>query len=197
MPADDPNNKLSSAEAAETAKRRQQAGVEVLKMFEPHVPTTFESHPETILYAGAWLAGTSLYRSFGYQHDVAPGTFVLSEKANKEWPVLMNTFVFLLDRFGIKINPGELDFKIPSERQSKRTILQVQEKLQEPYNAIMQKYGFDYRDGAITGVFVCSILFRFHCEMNKQLDRKLAAAIVAMGFQEGAKTCPMPLKSES
>ena len=178
----------------EIAKRRQQAVVEVLRLFEQHFQTTLESHPETVLYAAAWLAGTSLYRSLGYEQSIAPGTVVLSEKANQQWPKLMNVFVFILGHDGINITPGDLDYRIPTKNQPRKTILQIQEVFQDQYNEIMRKHGFGYFEGAVTGAAVCVFAFKFHCILNKQLDQKLAAAIVAMGFIEGTKTTPIPLK---
>ncbi len=184
---------MTQEEAAELAKRRQQALVEVMRLFDRHYPTTFASHPETNLYAGAWLAGTCLYRSFGYTEATAPGVVVLSEKANQGWPKLMNLFVFILGRESIKVDPAQLDFKIPPEHRSRLTILQVQEAMQDDFMAVMRKYGFDDAGAALTGVYVCTILYKVHCIRNQHLEPNQAAAIIAMGFQEGAKTSPLPL----
>lgn len=184
------------ADSVEIMKRRQQAAIEVLGIFQENFPTTFESHPASVLFAGSWLAGTSLYRSLGYDHNAVPGTIILSEKANEEWPKLGNLYLHVIRQDGVRLDPKELVLNIPQEYKSKKDILKIQELFQEPYNAIMRKHGFNYLEGAQVGVFVCAILTKFHCVTHKDLELKLAAGIVSMGFVEGAKTCPFPLKPE-
>lgn len=181
-------------DAVEVMKKRQQASIEVLGIFQKHLPTTFESHPASVLYAAAWLTGTSLYRSFNYTHDAKPGTVILSDKANEEWPKLANLYMHVIEKDGIKLQPKDLITDIPVEYKAKKDILQIQEMFQDSYNQIMKKYGFGYLEGAQVGVFICAILTRFHCVSNKDLDPNLAAGIVSMGFVEGVKTCPIPLK---
>lgn len=182
-------------DSIETMKRRQQAAVEVLGIFQENFPTTFESHPASVLYAGSWLAGTSLYRSLGYDHNAAPGTVILSDKVNEEWPKLGNLYLHVIQQDGINLNPQELVLEIPQEYKSKKDILKIQELFQDSYNDIMRKYGFNYEEGAQVGVFICAILTKFHCLVHKDLEPKLAAGIVSMGFVEGAKICPFPLKA--
>jgi hypothetical protein len=184
-----------SNDSVEVMKKRQQAAIEVLGIFQEHLPTTFESHPASVLYAGAWLAGTSLYRTFGYTHNADPGTVILSDIANEEWPKLANLYMYIIQKDGIKLNPEDLIIDIPIEHKPKKDILQIQELFQEQYNQIMKKYGFDFLEGAQVGAFICGILTNFHCIANKDLEPRLAAGIVSMGFVEGAKTNPIPLKS--
>jgi len=69
-----------SDKAFEIAKRRQAAATAVLKLFEEQYQTTLGSHVGTVLYAAAWLAGTSLYRSLGYKQEFEPGVVVLSDE---------------------------------------------------------------------------------------------------------------------
>jgi len=190
--------KKSSGDAVETMKRRQQAAIEVLGILQEHFKTTFESHPASVLYAGAWLAGTSLFRSFGYTQNVAPGTVILSDKANDEWPKLMNLYLYaVIEKSRIKLNPKDMIIDIPQEYKPKKAILKIQELFQDSYNQIMRKYGFDYLEGAQVGAFICAIATETHCVHKKDLDPKLAAGIVSMGFVEGAKTSPVPLNSRS
>ena len=107
-----------SDKAFEIAKRRQAAAAEVLKLLEEQYPTTLGSHVGTVLYAAAWLAGTSLYRSLGYKQELEPGVVVLSEEANQQIPALMKVFMFLLDKDGVKLKPDDFVGKIPPELQS-------------------------------------------------------------------------------
>ena len=110
---------------------------------------------------------------------------------------LTNLYLHVIQQDGIKLDPKELILDIPQEYKSKKDILKIQELFQDSYNETMKKYGFNYVEGAQVGVFVCAILTKFHCLNHKDLESKLAAGIVSMGFVEGAKTCPFPLKSAS
>lgn len=181
------------ARALEMAKRRQDAAKEVLALLERHFAGSSSTHPETVLFAASWLAGTSLFRSLELGKDTQAGVLVLSEKVNQEWPKLMRTFVYLVDKFGIKVKPDEATFKIEPEHQSQQSLRQIQEELQTPYNAIMTAHGFDYAEGAKTGAVLCALLVKAYCSTHKLLEPGLAAGIVAMGFVEGAKTAPAPL----
>ena len=181
------------AQALELAKRRQDAANEVLALLERHFATS-APHPQSVLYAASWLAGTSLFRALRLGEALQPGVVVLSEKVNEEWPKLMRTFVYLVEKFGIKVKPDEATFKIEPEHQSHESLRRIQEELQVPYNAIMTEHGFDYADGAKTGAVACALLVKGYCATHKVLEPGLAAGIVAMGFVEGAKTAPAPLE---
>lgn len=149
--------------------------------------------PETVLFAASWLAGTSLYRSLGIEAQLEPGTVVLSEKANEEWPKLMRTFLYLLPKFGVLVNEADAATEISTEHRSQQDLLTIQNALQKPYNEIMQRHGFDFAEGAKTGAVLCALLLKAYCATTQRLQPGLAASIVAMGFIEGAKTSPAPL----
>ena len=71
-----------SEKAYEIARRRRAAAQELVTMLEDEYETWFESSAASLLRACAWLAGTSLYRSFGFDRKIEPGSPVLSDKAN-------------------------------------------------------------------------------------------------------------------
>jgi hypothetical protein len=185
-----------SDKAFEIAKRRQTAAADVMKLFEEHYATTLESHTGTVLHAAAWLAGTSLYRSLGYQEEMEPGVVVLSEEANQQIPAVMKVFLFLLDKEGVKLGTDGFIAKIPEELRPRKTLLQIQEQFQDRYNAIMKGQGFDYREGAKTGAVVCALLVKLYSLRRKELDANLAASIVSLAIVEGAKTAPAALKGK-
>ncbi len=183
-----------SEQAFEIAKRRQAAANEAMAMLEEYYETAFESHAATLLRAMAWLAGTSLYRSFGFLTDMPPGSPVLSDQSNGEGMKLLKDFMFLMDRNGIKLKSDEFTADIPAEHKPRMNILRVQEQFQSGYNGIMEEHGFDYLEGGRTGAVACARLVRLHCQDRKDLEPKVAASIVSMGFVEGSKTAPAPLK---
>ena len=180
--------------AFEIAKRRQAAAVEVTEMLEEQYESWFGSHAATLLRAAAWLTGTSLYRSLDMTTDLEPGSAVLSDQTDEEGLKLMKVFMLLVDKSGIKLKPNEYAEDIPPEQEPKKQILDVQRQFQVEYNRIMKKYEFDFLEGAKTGAVACARLVRLHCENRKDVEAAIAASTISMGFVEGAKTVPAPLK---
>lgn len=175
---------------------RAEAAKEILRIFDRHFRTPQGIHPGTVLSAAAWLAGTSLYRSFGYAQNPEPGTMMLSEKANQEFPKLLDLFTYYMAQSGAQIKPEQFILQIPEAFKPQMTLLQVQEAHQDEYNAIMKRHNLDYLDGARAGVIACSMLFNYHCVKRQDLDPRLGAGIISMGIVTGAKTAPTPLKQE-
>lgn len=174
-------------------KNRADAAAEVMGIFDRHFRTPQGSHPGTVLSAAAWLAGTSLYRSFGYTQNPEPGTVMLSEKANRAFPKLLDLFTYYISKGGTPIKPEHFILEIPDAFKPTKTILQIQEAHQDEYNAIMKKHNLDYLDGARAGIIACAMLFNYHCMKRQDLDPRLGAGIISMGIVTGAKTAPMPL----
>jgi len=177
-------------------KDRVDAATEVMGIFDRHFRTPQGIHPGTVLSAAAWLAGTSLYRSFGYAQNPEPGTVMLSEIANREFPKLLDIFAFYMFQSGVRIKPDQFDLQTPDEFKPVKTLQQIQEAHQDEYNAIMKRHGLDYLEGARAGMIVCSMVFGYHCVQRKDIDPRVGAGIISMGIVTGAKTVPMPLKLE-
>jgi len=206
MPLSDPFKKSPRKEPAgdepfgssELQKKRHGAALEFLNVLQRNfLSPDGKGHAGTVLSAAAWLAGTSLYRSLNDKGDPAPGTVMLSNEVNKAWPQLMNLFMYYCQRNGITLKPDQLVLQTPDEHKPQIEIRQIQEKLQDQYNAIMKKHDLDYLDGARAGVIICSIIFHYHCTRARDIDPEVAAGIVSMGILEGAKTAPPPVKPES
>jgi hypothetical protein len=176
---------------------RVHAAIKFMGTFDKHFGGPQGSHAGTVLSTAAWLAGTSLYRSFGYDERYEPGAAVLSDQANVELPKLLNLYMFFLFQNGIRLKPDQLIWKAPEAHQPRKTILEVQVEFQDEYNAIMRQHGLDYLDGARSGVVACSMLTQFHSLERKELEPRLAAGMVAMGITTGAKTCPAPMEAKS
>ena len=183
-----------SERAFEIAKRRQSAATGVVEMLEEQYEAAFGSHAGTVLRAAAWLAGTSLYRSFGFPTDMPPGSPMLSDQANREEAKLLKVFTTLINKDGVELKLDGLADEIPAEQKPRKDILQVQEQFQDEYNQIMKRHGFDYADGAKSGAVACARLVRLHCLDRKDLEPKVAASVVSTGFREGSTTAPAPLK---
>lgn len=152
-------------------------------------------HAGTMLYAAAWLTGTSLHRSFNFKEEYRPGTILKSDEVNKEWESL----IYLLEQYNFQkadIPVGRLVLAAmgaPAFFKPQVEMSHVQSELQGQYNAVMKKHGFDYLDGARVGVILCSILIQQYSRA-RVIDPEIAAGIAAQSIFEAARTVP-PLKS--
>ena len=180
----------------ELQKKRYDAAMDFLKVFQEKTPLVGgRPHAGTVLSIVARLAGTSLYRAIN-KKEVNSGVVVLSEEVNRAYPQLLNLFAYYCKQNGIDVMARPLVQEIPEQNKSLMELSQVQIEYQEQYNQIMQKHGLDYLEGARAGMIICSILINYHCIKNKDVDPYVATGIVVMGVVEGAKTSPIPLKSD-
>ena len=190
MPSSDPLEKLRKGRAA---------AIEFIPVLQNKIASSDGSiHAGTILSAAAWLTGTSLYRSFNFKEELPPGATIKSNEVNKEWESLM----YLFEQYNFQkadIPVGRLmlaALAAPDSFKPQVEMLHVQTELQDRYNAVMKKHGFDYLDGARAGIVVCSMLLQQY-STAKIIDPYVAAGIVAQGIIEAAKTAPPLLKSKN
>ena len=189
-------NKNDPLDTPEMQKKRHDAAMEFLKIFQEKIPLLRgKPHAGTVLAVAARLAGSSLYRSLNSQRDIAPGVVVLSNKVNEAWPQLMNIFAFHCKQNGIDVMSKPMVTTFPEQNKPLMEVEQVLAEYQDQYHEIMKKYGLDYLDGARAGMILCSITFQYHCMKVKDIDPYVATGIIAMGIVEGAKTAPPPLGS--
>jgi hypothetical protein len=175
----------------EMQKKRCSAAMEFLRVFKEKIPLVHgRPHAGTVLSVVARLAGSSLYHSLNYKHDIDPGSVVLSREDNEAWPPLMNLFAFYCKQNGLDVMSKPLVTKVPEQDQPRMEVEQVLAEYQAQYRKIMKKHGLDDLDGARAGMIVCSILFEYHCKTAKDIDPFVATGIVAKGIVEGAKTAP-------
>lgn len=190
--------KNALSDLPEKLKKGRNAAIEFVPVLQAKlVSPDGRVHAGTILSAAAWLTGTSLYRAFNPKDDIPPGTTIQSNEVNKEWESLM--YLFEEYNFGdVRVPVGRLIMSAlaaSDEHKPRVEMSYVQKELQDQYNAVMKKHGFDYLDGARAGVLICSLLFHHHCTVAKDINPSVAAGIVAQGIIEAAKTAPPPLKS--
>ena len=190
MPSSDPLEKLQNGRAA---------AIELIPILRRKLASRDGSvHPGTILSAAAWLTGTSLYRAFHPKDESPPGTTIKSDEVNQEWESLM----YLFEQYNFQKADIPVGYLIMAALASdeahkpKVEMIYVQRELQDQYNAIMRKHGFNYADAARAGVVLCSLLSQLHSTNLKEIDLSVAAGIVAQGILEAAKTVPPPLKTE-
>jgi len=191
---------MSQSDPLEKLKKGRAAAIEFIPIFRNKLATRNGSvHVGTILSAAAWLTGTSLYRAFHVKDDLPPGTTIKSDEVNKEWESLMNLFEQLnFQKADIPMGHLILAALADGDKHKPQVEMSyIQKELQDQYNGLMKKYGFNDLDAARAGVVLCSVLFQYHSTTLKEIDPYVAAGIVAQGIIEAAKTVPPPLKSAS
>ncbi len=176
-----------SEQAYEIAKRRQAAANEAVVMLEDHYETAFASRAAALLQAAAWLAGNSLRRSFESGDGASPDDNAAENDESQEQRKLMKAFLFLVDRYGIKLKANDYATEIPPEQKVHLSAEEIEGIFVGRYDEIMQRHGFDYADGARTGAVVCARLVKLHCANRNDLEPQVAASIVTAGFVEGGK----------
>ena len=108
---------------------------------------------------------------------------------------MLKVFFYYCHIDGFDLTNDQLILNPPEEHKPQREIGLIQEQFQDLYNELMRKHGLDYWDGALAGMIVCSVVFRYHCKHAKDIDPRVAAGIVSMGIVTAAKTAPPPLGS--
>ena len=189
MPSSDPLEKL---------KKGRAAAIELIPILRNKLASRDGSvHAGTILSAAAWLTGTSLYRAFNPKDDRPPGTAIKSDDVNKEWESLMYLFEqYNFQKADIPVGRLILAALAGGDVHKPRVEMSyIQKGLQDQYNAVMKKHGFNDLDAARAGVVLCSVLFQLHSTTSKEIDPYVAAGIVAQGIIEAAKTVPPRLQS--
>lgn len=194
-PKEEPDKK-NPLGSPEMQKKRYDAALDFLKIFQERMPLKNDKpHAGTVLSVAARLAGTSLFRAIN-KEDFPTGTVILSEEVNQAYPQLLNLFAFYCKQNGVDVISKPLVTEFPPNDKPLMDLAQIQVEYQDKYNAIMNRYGLDYLESARAGMVICSIAFEYH-RKARDIDPHVATGIVAMGVVEGAKTAPVPLKSES
>jgi hypothetical protein len=148
-------------------------------------------HAETAVAAAARMAGTFLFRSFGFDAStLRPGQAVLSEAANAAGPGLIRVLSGALAEIGIeldeqKLGAGQLDANKPS-----LDFLATQTRLEPPFAAIRAQHGLSLTEAADAAAIATAFLIH---QSARVLDPNAAFGVAVYGFIEGTKTAPGPV----
>lgn len=178
----------------ETLKKRREAALEVLSLLNRKFYALDGSpHAPTILFAAAWLAGTSLYRSLQQKKYSLPGRVIALQDLNTEW----DTLVYLLEEYTLQradVPVGRIVLAAMAAPQSFKPQIgmsDVQGELWEQYSAVMEARGFNTLESAGVGVLLCSILIQQYSQAG-WIDVEAATGIAAQGIFEAARQCLLP-----
>jgi hypothetical protein len=175
-------------------KKKREAALEMLSLLNTkfHTPDS-NPHAPTVLFAAAWLAGTSLYRSLQQKKYSLPSRFIALQDLNAEW----DSLVYLLEEYTLQradIPVGRIVLAAMAAPQSFKPQLgmpDVQAELWEQYSAVMEARGFNSLESARVGVLLCSILIQQYSQAG-WIDVEAATGIAAQSIFEAARQCLLP-----
>jgi len=142
-------------------------------------------HPETVIASAARMAGTMLFRSFGFDTStMPPGACVLSEEANERGPELANIVAMMLEQYGLQADKNKLTAGNRGEP-PKLTVLETQTVLGADLEHIRQQHQLSLDDGARACALTTAWLIR---ECSPQIGPEVGYNVAMYGFIEGTKT---------
>lgn len=148
-------------------------------------------HCETVIAAAARMAGTLLFRTFGFDTTkIEPGTVVLSEEANEKGPRLLGIVGGMLQRYGLELDPQKLA-KITDHGEAPRlTVTEMQALLEADLNSVREKFGLSLEGGAQACALAAAWWIK---ESAPTIGLEVGFNIAQYGLIEGCKTAPLPL----
>lgn len=174
----------------ENLRKEHEAALEFLSLLNrKFVALDGCPHAPTILFAAAWLTGMSLFQAFQDQEN----SLSASADVNREWESL----VYLLEEYNFQkadIPVGRIvlaAMAVPHFFKPRVEMPYVQSELQEQYNAVMKKHGFNALEGAHVGILLCSILIQQYSRAG-MIDTDAATGVAAQEIFEAARQCLFP-----
>ncbi|MGE5257874.1 MAG: hypothetical protein ACM3KE_14445 [Hyphomicrobiales bacterium] len=148
-------------------------------------------HAETAIAATARMAGTFLFRSFGFSIEgIEPGQVVLSGLANEQGPRLIEVLSGVLSHVGVSLNEEEKGGTPGPENQPHQGFLETQKHLEPLYVAIKNRHHLSAKEAAESGAVAAALLIR---QCSQVLDLNVAFEIAVYAIIEGTKTAPDPV----
>ena len=149
-------------------------------------------HAETAVASVARMAGTFLFRSFGFQlPDVEPGGVVLSEQANEAGPRLIQVLAGALAEIGVALDEQKLgatrlagepaEARLPGNPEAPRAAV-----LGHPRRGTGSRSSKRPTPGPSPRRSSCT-------SAPSVLDPNVAFGVAVYGFIEGTKTAPHPV----
>lgn len=147
-------------------------------------------HAETLISSVARMAGSLMYRSFGFDKAIEPGTSVLSDKANIQGPKLMNLMFINLQQRGHQITEHDLNPDYLSAKFSTLDFRASIECLAPFFLKYCETAPLGFQPAAYGAAIAAAELVH---ECADVLPIRDGGAIAVFGFVEGTKTAPFAL----
>lgn len=168
--------------AASTFRR---AAMDLLKVDE-------RLHVDTLLSSLGRMAGSMMYRTFGFKADIAaPGSPVFSDLANTEGPKLMMAMLGTLRGLGHELGEHDIDHAYLSAEHSHLNFKQAHDRLAPVFLVYCQHTKTPLIEGAYGAAVAAAQLIH---EAREVLSIDKGAALAIHGFVEGTKTAPFPVE---
>lgn len=148
-------------------------------------------HVDTLLSSLGRMAGSMMYRTFGFREDIAaPGSPVLSDLANTEGPKLMNMMLDTLRSLGHDLNDNNINRDYLSAEYTHLSFKEAHDRLAPVFLNYCQQTKTPIIEGAYAGAVALAQLIH---EARDVLSVDKGAALAIHGFVEGTKTVPFPV----
>jgi len=175
-----------------TMSSLNQQQIDVAKEFVNVTISTLKTdrgvHAETAVAATARMAGTFLFRTFGFeQMNYPPGQAVFSEQANEHGPRLVEVLSEILGRLGVNLDKAKLEGTPGPDNQPQLGFLETQRQLEPQFAEIRTRHGLSEHAAAEAAAVATAIIMQQCAEV---LDPHIAFGIAVYGFIEGTKTAP-------
>jgi hypothetical protein len=145
-------------------------------------------HAETAIAAVARMAGTFLFRSFGFElPDAEPGQAVLSEHANEQGPRLVNIAATVLEDAGVALDFNKVTDGSKNGHEPLLSFLGTQKLLEPHFNTVRVNLGLSLTQAAEAGALAVAMLID---QTAQVLDPSVAFDLAVFSFIEGSKTMP-------
>lgn len=148
-------------------------------------------HAETAVASIARMAGTFLFRSFGFQlAHVEPGGVVLSEQANEAGSRLIQVLASALAEIGVALDAKKLGASGLEANQPKLGFLETQKRFEPLFSGIRARHGLSLVEAAEAAAVATAFVVH---QCGSVLDPNVAFGVAVFGFIEGTKTAPHPV----
>lgn len=145
-------------------------------------------HAETLIVSTARMAGSLMYRSFGFDNkQIKPGTSVLSDHANLHGPKLMNMMLATLQQLGHQANEDDLNREFLSSKLSQLSFEESLNRLAPFFLKYCEVAPMSFSDAAFGAAIATGILVH---DCREVIPVEKGGAIAVYGFVEGTKTAP-------
>jgi len=145
-------------------------------------------HAETVIAGVGRIAGTFLFRSFGFElPDSKPGQAVLSEQANEQGPRLVNITAMVLTDAHVQLDQNAINDDLMKGHEPLLDFLSTQQRLEPAFNDIRNKLGLSLTQAADAGALAAAMLIQ---QTSQVLDPNVAFQLAVYSFIEGSKTIP-------
>lgn len=144
-------------------------------------------HAETLIASLARMSGSLMYRTFGIDASIKPGTVVLSDQANTQGPKLVEVVIATLGQLGDAFGKDDLDKQYMSETHSKLTVLESLDRLGPPFLDYCAAHSLPLQDGAVAAAIATALCIH---DCRQVLAANKGVPIAIFGLIEGTKTAP-------